>query len=67
MLSVRAIYTICVTIAVTLEKSAKFSFTIGENFSQFELICFSIVWGTEFNEFSVFSAVIVVICTGFIL
>ena len=52
---------------MTLEKSAKFSFTIGENFSQFLNWIFSIVLGTKFNEFSVFSAVIVVICTEFIL
>ena len=67
MLSVRAIYTICTTIVVTLEKSAKFSFTIGENLSQFLNWIFSIVLGTKFNEFSVFSAVIMVICTGFVL
>ena len=67
MLSIRTIYTICVTKAVALEKSAKFSFTAGENFSQFLNWIFSIVLGTKFNEFSVFSAVIVVICTGFIL
>ena len=67
MLSVRAINTICATIAVTLEKGANFSFTIGENFSQFLNWIFCIVLGTEFNEFLVFSAVIVVICTGFIL
>ena len=34
MLSIRAISTNGVTIAVALEKNAKFSFTIGENFSQ---------------------------------
>ena len=35
MLSVKAINNIGAAIVVTLEKSAKFSFTIGENFSQF--------------------------------
>ena len=35
MLSVRAINNNGTIIAVTLEKSAKFTFTIGENFSQF--------------------------------
>ena len=67
MLSIRAINTICATIAITLKKSAKFSFTIGDNFSKFLNWIFSIALGTEFNKFSVFSAVIVVICTGVIL
>ena len=43
MLSIRAINNIGATIAVTLEKSAKFSFTIGKNFSQFFNGIFSIV------------------------
>ena len=67
MLSVRGIYTICATIAMKLEKGANFNFTIGENFSQFLNWIFFYCVGTEFNEFLVFSAVNVVICTGFIL
>ena len=66
MLYIRAISNNGVTIGVALEKNAKFSFTIGEIFSQF-WIELSIVWGTDLNEFSVFSAIIVVICTGFVL
>ena len=37
MLNIRAISNNGVTIAVALEKNAKFSFTIGENFHKFEL------------------------------
>ena len=42
-LSLRAINNIDATIAMALEKSAKFNFTIGENISQFLNWIFSIV------------------------